>query len=90
LTVSPVRYLAKISYSAYLFHMPVAAFLIPVCGAFGLQALTQGHLKVLTVFIVTITLSSLSWRFVESPLLRLKERVTGKEMATPSASGVVA
>lgn len=90
LTVSPVRYLAKISYSAYLFHMPVAAFLIPVCAAFGLRALTQGHLKVLAVFIVTVTLSSLSWRLLESPLLRLKERVTPKEVGTPSASGLVA
>lgn len=90
LTVSPVRYLAKISYSAYLFHVPVAALLIPVCASFGLRALTQGHLKVLTVFIVTVTLSSLSWRFFESPLLRLKERVTAKQMGTPSASSLVA
>jgi peptidoglycan/LPS O-acetylase OafA/YrhL len=79
LRIAPVRYLAKISYSAYLFHIPLAGVLIPVCAAMGLGALTRGYLKVVTVFTLTVILSSLSWILFESPLMRLKERLTKKE-----------
>jgi len=75
LRLSPMQHLAKISYAAYLFHLPVGAFLVPFSAALGMRALGYGYLKVVTVFVLTVILASLSWRFFESPLARLKDRL---------------
>lgn len=71
-----VRYLAKLSYSAYLFHIPVAIVLMALATRFNLTYLFYEHyLRVAVVYCVTIIVSSLSWRFIERPLLRLRERL---------------
>jgi peptidoglycan/LPS O-acetylase OafA/YrhL len=75
LRLSPVRHLSNISYGAYLFHLPIAAALVPISAALGMKALSQGYLRVVSVFVLTVVVASLSWRFFESPLLRLKERL---------------
>jgi peptidoglycan/LPS O-acetylase OafA/YrhL len=75
LRLSPVRHLSNISYGAYLFHIPVAAVLMPISAALGMKALSQGYLRVVSVFVLTVVVASLSWRFFESPLLRLKEKL---------------
>jgi peptidoglycan/LPS O-acetylase OafA/YrhL len=75
LRLSPVRHLSDISYGAYLFHYPIAAALVPISAALGMKALSQGYLRVVSVFVLTVVVASLSWRFFESPLLRLKENL---------------
>ena len=75
LRLSPVRHMSNISYAAYLFHWPVGAALVPISAALGMKALSQGHLRVVSVFVLTVVVASLSWRFFESPLLRLKEKL---------------
>jgi peptidoglycan/LPS O-acetylase OafA/YrhL len=87
LRLPPLQHLAKISYGAYLFHVPVAAVLVPISAAFGVGALGQGYLKVVSVFILTVILASLSWHFFESPMLRLKERLSPKQISSDGASG---
>jgi peptidoglycan/LPS O-acetylase OafA/YrhL len=89
LRLSPVQHLAKISYGAYLFHWPIGAFLVPVSAALGVGALGHGYLKVVTVFILTVILASLSWQFFESPLLNLKERLFPKQVSPSGAGGVI-
>jgi peptidoglycan/LPS O-acetylase OafA/YrhL len=81
LRLAPLQHLSKISYGAYLVHMPIAAVLVPVSAALGLGALGHGYWKVVTVFTLTVGLASLSWRFFESPLLRLKERLSPSQMS---------
>jgi peptidoglycan/LPS O-acetylase OafA/YrhL len=70
-----VKHLANISYGAYLFHIPILAALVPISTAIGMRWLSQGYWRVVSVFVLTLVLASLSWRFFESPLLRLKERL---------------
>jgi peptidoglycan/LPS O-acetylase OafA/YrhL len=71
----PVKHLANISYGAYLFHVPVFALLVPISEAIRMEWLSQGYWKVVSVFVLILVFASLSWRFCESPLLRLKERL---------------
>jgi peptidoglycan/LPS O-acetylase OafA/YrhL len=71
----PVKHLANISYGAYLFHLTILAALVPISGALRMKGLSQGYLGVVSVFVLTLIFASLSWRFVESPLLRLKEKL---------------
>jgi peptidoglycan/LPS O-acetylase OafA/YrhL len=86
LRTAPLQHLSKISYGAYLFHLPIAAALVPISAALGVPALGYGYLKVATVFILTVIFASLSWRFFEGPLLRLKDRLYPKRVS-PSAAG---
>lgn len=39
------------------------------------EALNHGYLRVVSVSVLTVVVASLSWRFFESPLLRLKEKL---------------
>jgi peptidoglycan/LPS O-acetylase OafA/YrhL len=75
LRLAPVRHMSNISYAAYLFHRPIDAALVPISAAVGMKALSQGYLRVVSVFVLTVVVASLSWRFFESPLLRLKEKL---------------
>ena len=60
---TPVRYLGRISYSAYLWHWPV---LIVATELFGSLALWQGALAIA----FALALSSLSYHAVERPFMR--------------------
>lgn len=76
LRISAVKFLAKISYSAYLFHIPVSIVLLALATKFNLQWLSyERFLRVAAVYCLTILLSALSWRFIENPLLRLRDRL---------------
>jgi peptidoglycan/LPS O-acetylase OafA/YrhL len=75
LRLSPVRHLANISYAAYLFHVPVSRALDRLSARPGMSALNHGYSRVVVVFSLTVIFASLSWRFIENPILRLKERL---------------
>lgn len=61
LTFTPVRYLGRISYTFYLWHV---AILIGVSNYFH----SRPAIAILA-FIVTATMSAISWQYAESPLL---------------------
>jgi peptidoglycan/LPS O-acetylase OafA/YrhL len=86
---SPLQHLAKISYAAYLFHWPIGAALVPISAALGVGALGHGYLKVVTVFMLTVILASLSWRFFEGPLFRLKERLSARQVSIARAGSLL-
>ena len=90
LRVPTVRHLSNISYAAYLFHMPIAGVLVPVSAALGVGALGQGYWKVVSVYILTIALASLSWRFFEQPILALKDRLFPRQIPRDQAGRLVA
>ncbi len=64
----PMRYLGKISYGLYIFHLPVQAFLQRALPALGMAA--QLALQVS----ITVAVAAASYRFWEQPFLALKER----------------
>jgi peptidoglycan/LPS O-acetylase OafA/YrhL len=63
LSVSPMVWLGKISYSAYLWHWPILALYTYGYGAVGNAAAT-------VIFVLTIGLAWISYRFVEQPARR--------------------
>lgn len=81
LRLSTVQYFGKISYGAYLFHWPIGAALVAVSARSGIRVLGQGYGKVAADLVLTAICASLSWRFFESPLLRLKDRLSRRELS---------
>jgi peptidoglycan/LPS O-acetylase OafA/YrhL len=70
LRLSPLVYIGKISYSAYLIHLPVA---LAVLATMRLEHLNAGAAFLATAAVILV--SSLSWTYVESPILKLKDRI---------------
>ncbi|MHC5537469.1 acyltransferase family protein [Singulisphaera rosea] len=68
----PLRGLGTISYGVYLYHFPIIHYTFAV-----LPRATPGYWMVGMVISLTATLalSILSWHLVESPILKLKDRV---------------
>ncbi len=81
LRTGPVQHMGKISYGLYLVHLPVGFALTAIwTSLFG--AHLHGLTKLVLVFIVSVGLSSLSWRYFEAPLLGLKDRLSASKVRT--------
>ncbi|OYU50187.1 MAG: acyltransferase [Rhizobiales bacterium PAR1] len=72
LTLSPLRYIGRISYGLYLYHY----LLLYVLGIQLAETEAKGASgsTVLAFIVLTFGLAALSFRFFEEPLLRLKSR----------------
>jgi peptidoglycan/LPS O-acetylase OafA/YrhL len=77
----PLIYLGKISYGLYVFHVwciSMAAFLISsyfhISMAEGTASLWMVTVKDLLAFALTVAAASISYRFIEKPFLRLKDK----------------
>jgi peptidoglycan/LPS O-acetylase OafA/YrhL len=68
LTLRPLRYIGKISYAIYLFHIFVPGIL------FALKYPHNENLRFLLYGLVTVGLASVSWYAFENPILKLKNR----------------
>jgi peptidoglycan/LPS O-acetylase OafA/YrhL len=80
LEFKPVAYVGTISYGIYLMHMLAA----------NAVRRAMGHQVGVDVFIATVVLAvvmaSISFRWFESPILRLKSRLAGGKRVEPLAS----
>jgi peptidoglycan/LPS O-acetylase OafA/YrhL len=87
LTTRALRYVGKISYGLYLLHMPI--FLL--VGNYARQRMLSSHfpatiniLITLLQFGVAFAAAATSWRFFETPILRLKALFpSGSRMKSP-------
>jgi peptidoglycan/LPS O-acetylase OafA/YrhL len=70
---APLVFLGRISYSTYLFHWPAITFYTIAAG----ETLTAGISAI--IFIGTLALATLSWRFVETPFRRYQHRGSAKQ-----------
>jgi len=70
---SPMRYLGKISYGLYIFHQPVIWFALKI-EELGLDNSIAQPLGTLIAFFGTLLIASISYHFMEKPLLNLKDR----------------
>ncbi|MGI3782251.1 MAG: acyltransferase family protein [Janthinobacterium lividum] len=81
LELRPVAYLGAISYSVFLWHHPL------VLSARRHHLTFDGRLGVFAnlgiVLVATLVLSTLTYRYVEAPMLRLKSRQTGPPGSRP-------
>jgi peptidoglycan/LPS O-acetylase OafA/YrhL len=74
----PLNYLGKISYGIYMYHMPVVyatAFLFQKLGKGFDQQVFYFPGYFLFVFLLTISIASFSYHFIEQPLLKKSKRL---------------
>lgn len=78
LTAKPVMYLGTISYGVYLFH----GFMPYVLGRYVPGYIDIAWpLRLVILTAATIVVASLSWRFIEAPILRMKDRLANSQKA---------
>jgi peptidoglycan/LPS O-acetylase OafA/YrhL len=89
LSTRPLVFVGVISYSAYLWHLIIVAFLARGSDSHfsstGLNVLGHVHFARMPILLVltagvTAVVASLSYRFVELPFLRRKERPRGSQL----------
>jgi peptidoglycan/LPS O-acetylase OafA/YrhL len=73
LTLSPLRYLGRISYGLYVYHIFIADFFY----AFWPSSHTWPHMFVILT-VSSIAFAALSYKIMEQPVLQFKDRVTGE------------
>jgi len=73
LHLAPLRFLGRLSYGLYFFHLLPSALVITHIRTF--QSHHMGFLTLLAPFCFALTAAWLSFRFLESPFLRLKSRL---------------
>ncbi len=66
--LSWIVYLGRISYGLYVFHLFALALIMQHVVAIGFE------LRVLSSFVLTVTLAAASYKLLEQPFLRLKKR----------------
>jgi peptidoglycan/LPS O-acetylase OafA/YrhL len=70
-----VRYVGRISYGIYLFHLILYGVTLAVLGRLGLPPLGRGPSCFIVMSAMSIAAAAVSWHFFEQPISRLKERL---------------
>lgn len=73
LSFAPLAYLGRISYGLYVYHFPLLWFTGRLRDIPAFSNMPQMYV-ILISFMLTVGISAISFRFVESPLIRLKDR----------------
>jgi peptidoglycan/LPS O-acetylase OafA/YrhL len=76
LSLKPVVFLGLISYSLYLWHVPIILF--ERYGMFHTSALSHHMIKAVTLA-VTIVVATLSWKLIETPFRTGRLMLTGRQ-----------
>lgn len=84
----PIRYVGLVSYSFYLWHLPVV-WLVVKMGWTGPPNVWGFLWNLLVVFVITLALSSVTYHLVEKQALKLKKR-TGPPAAQDATPEVAA
>jgi peptidoglycan/LPS O-acetylase OafA/YrhL len=73
LDTAPMRYLGKISYGLYVYHFPIIWFSGRIRDL-GLSEIFAKPLTAMLAFLATLILASISYYWIEKPILNLKDR----------------
>jgi peptidoglycan/LPS O-acetylase OafA/YrhL len=73
LRARPLVYIGTISYMMYLIHIPVWVTLYKLLSLLEGKEVKPGLLLVLLSVAVTVAVASLSWKFLEKPILQFKD-----------------
>jgi peptidoglycan/LPS O-acetylase OafA/YrhL len=80
----PLVYVGKRSYALYLWHYPIYTVMT------ASNSPANGPLRMAAEVALSFVAAELSWRLVESPVLRLKDRlITGRKADAPSVPSMV-
>jgi peptidoglycan/LPS O-acetylase OafA/YrhL len=69
-TFTPLRYVGRISYGLYLYHMPTILLVTAALEQIGLS--TDGPIRLAVGGSISLMIAALSWHFFEEPINRLK------------------
>jgi peptidoglycan/LPS O-acetylase OafA/YrhL len=69
-----LQYIGKISYGVYLYHKPIPILLDNVFRIFNIQPIENKTVLYLCYAVITFALAHFSWKIIEQPILRFKER----------------
>lgn len=74
LKLDVLKRIGKISYGVYLYHKLVPFFFNFAYEKAGLTPITNSVVLFIIYFTITMVMATLSWKFIESPILRVKEK----------------
>jgi peptidoglycan/LPS O-acetylase OafA/YrhL len=77
---APLTYIGRRSYGLYLWHSFIMAALLPRWGV-------PWFLAVVSALALSFTVTEVSWRYVEKPFLRIKERASDASPRRVGTSG---
>jgi peptidoglycan/LPS O-acetylase OafA/YrhL len=69
-TFTPVRYVGRISYGVYLYHLPILFMIVTALEQVGLSS--NGPMRLAFGGSISLMIAAFSWRFFEEPINRLK------------------
>jgi peptidoglycan/LPS O-acetylase OafA/YrhL len=86
--VPPLSYLGLISYSVYIFHIPIHYLFNYFCGLDYISLIYPGAWwRLLAESLVTLVFCSLTYRMIEEPMMRFGHRLT-RNQAAPLPPGL--
>ncbi len=90
LVTAPIRYLGTISYSAYFWHFAVLRIigrlnLSPYDHSYDAPGWLQFLVLLTAVTVLTIILATITYRWIEMPMIRLGRRLAARAAAQPAA-----
>jgi len=86
--VSPLSYLGLISYSVYIFHIPIHYLFNYFCGLDDISLIYPGAWgRLFAECLVTLLFCSLTYRLIEEPMIRVGRRFT-RDQAAPLPRGL--
>ncbi len=72
LRLGPLQRLGQVSYGLYLYHVPILGLFLRITRELGYLGKAY-EVKALSI-VIAIALASLSWRYIEQPILSLKRK----------------
>ena len=83
LETKPLRYLGKISYGLYVYHLAIIWFVGRIRDVIEMQEPTAKFLTAVISFVVSIAVASLSYFALEKPILNLKDKYFALKPSEP-------
>ena len=83
LETKPLRYLGKISYGLYVYHLAIIWFVGRIRDVIEIQEPTAKFLTAVIGFVVSVAVASLSYFALEKPILNLKDKYFALKPSDP-------
>ncbi|EML7011503.1 TPA: acyltransferase family protein [Klebsiella pneumoniae] len=79
----PVLYIGRISYSIYMVHMVIVFCILSLLSGYNELPLYMYAVFPVSCIVVSIAISSLTYRYIEKPMMSFGKRISGKRVLPP-------
>ena len=73
---APLVYLGRISYGVYVYHVFIIILISPILSVYGLTEAHGSFARLAILFLLTVSLASFSWHYMEKPFIAWKDSLT--------------